>query len=174
MKRIALGLVMAASVAACSGAGGGSGPADVAEQFIRKFDTGNCDGMQDLLAASSRAAAGAELEKGCRAVAEMRKSAPDLMKSAQLKDLRVLETKEEGDRAIVRLEAEMADGRKDSGAPLVLVREDGNWRLDLQATEANARASGMMPGGPGGGAPAGPPEAPKQPAAPAQPPANGQ
>jgi hypothetical protein len=143
MKHILIGLSLAAALAGCSR---GGSPAAVVEEFARKMESGSCSGVQDSLAASSRAMAGPKLEQACQAAAEMKKNDPKA-KDKTIKSMRVVESKEEGDRATVRMETEYSDGTK-SGADqaITLVKEDGRWKIDLMAT-------GMAAGGNAGPAP---------------------
>lgn len=153
MKRILLGLSLTIALMACS-RGGGS-PAAVVEDFARKMESGSCSGVQDMLTASSRGVAGPKLEQACQAAAEMRKNDPKA-KGKTIKAMKVLESKEEGDRATVRLETEYSDGTKEAGDAITLVREDGRWKIDLMATG--------MSGGGGGESPQAPAMAPATPA----------
>ncbi len=148
MKRLILTVAMSAALAACSGASGS--PAGVAEEFMRKLDTGNCTGLGDMLSNSSKAIA-PKLEQACSAQAEMKKSMPD--KGKTLSSVNVLEATENGDRATVRLEGVFSDGSKEGGDALTLVREDGRWKIDILAT-------GMAAGGGAGPAPTAPPVGP--------------
>ena len=86
MKKIALGLTMALAIAACS-RGGGS-PSAVVEEFARKMESGNCTGVRDYLAASSRDMSGPKLEQACQAGTEMRKADP---KQKTVRAYRVIE-----------------------------------------------------------------------------------
>ena len=161
MKRLVLTVAMVAALAACSR---GSGtPAGVAEEFMRKLDSGNCTGITDYLSNSSKAI-GPKLEQACAAQVEMKKSMPD--KGKTLSSVNVLEATENGDRATVRLEGVFSDGSKEGGDALTLVREDGRWKIDILAT-------GMAAGGGAGPTPAqtmtpptGPTPAPGVPATP--------
>lgn len=160
MKRIVLGLSLVVALAACSR---GGNPAAVVEDFARKMDSGNCTGIQDSLSSSSRAMVGSKLEQACSAAAEMKKNDPKA-KDKTIRSMRVVESKEEGDRATVRLETEYSDGTKSGGSEAVtLVKEDGRWKIDLMAT-GMAQSGGLN--GPGA-APAAPQTTPAP--APAQP-----
>ena len=150
MKRLILTVAMVAALAACSR---GSGtPAGVAEEFMRKLDTGNCTGLGDYLSNSSKAIA-PKLEQACAAQVEMKKSMPDAAKGKTLSSVNVLEATENGDRATVRLEGVFSDGSKEGGDALTLVREDGRWKIDILAT-------GMAAGGGAGPNPTAPPMTP--------------
>lgn len=138
MKKLLITVSMVVALGACSR--GGGTPAGVVEEFMRKMESGSCSGLGDYLSAQSKAVAGPKLEQGCTAAAEMRKADPSKGKS--ISSINVLEAKEEGDRATVRLEAQYSDGTKEGGDPIVLVRENGAWKIDLLAG---------MSGGPGGG-----------------------
>ncbi len=173
MKRLVLTVAMVAALAACSR---GSGtPAGVAEEFMRKLDSGSCTGLGDYLSNSSKAIA-PKLEQACTAQVEMKKSMPD--KGKTLSSVNVLEATENGDRATVRLEATFSDGSKEGGEALTLVREDGRWKIDILATgmSAGGGGAGPAPTAPPMTPPAGPmptaPAAPTMdPATPAAPPA---
>lgn len=143
MKRLILSVAMVAALGACSR--GSATPAGVAEEFMRKLDSGNCTGLGDYLSNSSKAIA-PKLEQACTAQTEMKKNMPDAAKGKTLSSVNVLESTENGDRATVRLEGVFSDGSKEGGDALTMVREDGRWRVDILAT-------GMAAGAGGGAAP---------------------
>lgn len=139
MKRLILTVSMVAALAACSR---GSGtPAGVAEEFMRKLDSGSCTGLGDYLSNSSKAIA-PKLEQACTAQTEMKKNMPDAAKGKTLSSVNVLESTENGDRATVRLEGVFSDGTKEGGEALTMVREDGRWKIDILATGMAAGAGG--------------------------------
>lgn len=143
MKRLMLTVAMVAALAACSRSS--ATPAGVAEEFMRKLDSGNCTGLGDYLSNSSKAIA-PKLEQACAAQKEMKKSMPD--KGKTLSSVNVLEATENGDRATVRLEGVFSDGSKEGGEALTLVREDGRWKIDILATGMAAGAGGSGGAGP--------------------------
>lgn len=165
MKRIILSLSLTMALVACSS---GNSPAAVVEDFARRMESGNCSGVQEHLSASSRGMVGPKLEQACQQAAEMKKNDPKA-KDKTIRSMRVVESKEEGDRATVRMETEYSDGTK-SGADqaLTLVKEDGRWKIDLLAT---GMAAGGGMGGGQNATPMAPPQidpVPAQPTAPAE------
>ena len=141
MKRLVLGIALAAGLAACSGS---NTPGAVTEQFFRKLESGDCNGIQDYLSANSRAAAGQKIEQVCTLGSAARKADPAKAQAEGIKTFRIADSKEEGDRATVRFEAESNNGQK-ANDTVHLVREDGRWKIDLTA------GGGGMGGGMGAG-----------------------
>lgn len=163
MKRLILTVSMVAALAACSR---GSGtPAGVAEEFMRKLDSGSCTGLGDYLSNSSKAIA-PKLEQACTAQTEMKKNMPDAAKGKTLSSVNVLESTENGDRATVRLEGVFSDGTKEGGEALTMVREDGRWKIDILATGMAAGAGGGAGAAPTAPPTMTPPTAPAVPGAP--------
>lgn len=167
MKRMVIGLALASALIACSGE---SSPAAVVEEFGRKMENGNCSGVQDYLASSSRAMVGPKLEQACTAAAEMRKNDPKA-KEKTIKSMRVVDSKVEGDRATVTMETEYSDGTKSGGdQPITLVKEEGRWRIDLLGSmtgeDGGASGSEMNPPAQPGPETSAPTPAPAEPAAP--------
>lgn len=160
MKRLIFTVSLVAAVAGCSRAS--STPAGVVEDFMRRMENGNCSGIGDSLAASSKSVAGPKLEQACAAAGEMRKADP---KAKTVSSVNVLEATENGDRATVRLEAVYSDGTKSGGEPIVVVRENGAWKIDLMATGMGSSGGGM------GGGMSAPPAAPTAPPGMSAPPA---
>ena len=122
-------------LAACSGKG--ADPGEVATAFARKWETGECAGLGSLVT-SDRGIIGGGVEQACAGRAALRKGP-----AKEIKEIRVAEMREDGDRATVRLELHYGDGSTKAGDPLVLVRQDGGWRVDLLSTGA-ARARGLF------------------------------
>jgi hypothetical protein len=164
MKRLAIGLAMTAALLACKGSGGT--PAAAVEEFMKKIETGDCNGLRDYIAANSRDIAGPKLEQVCGMAKTERDKSPEKAKEEGLKQIHVVEAKEEGDKATLKIEPERNNGRRESAATFVMVKEDNRWKIDLLATgQAMGGAAGGMGAGPGapGGMPT-PPTVPPQPA----------
>jgi hypothetical protein len=164
MKRLMIGLMAAASLVACSRT---TAPEAVVEEVMRASETGRCDTLADNFSASSRQMIGDKLKESCRQETEQRKGKPA---QKTLKSLKVVDRKEEGDRATVRLEPEFSDGSRETAQSFVLVKEDGRWKIDLLATAA---ANGKSQGGGGGGSPMSPMPSGPPAAGPTAPPAAG-
>lgn len=138
--RLSLLVVPLLSLAACSGAS--AGPGEAATAFARKWETGDCAGIGGLVT-SDRGVLGGGVEQTCAARAALRK-AP----AKQIGEIRVTDMREDGDRATVRLELRYDDGSIKAGDPLVLVRQNDGWRVDLLSTGA-ARVRGLLAPEPG-------------------------
>lgn len=168
MKRNFLILAAVAAIGACSNAD--ATPGATVEAFSRRLDNGACVGLREYIASNMREAFGENIELLCTRGIEERRKIPN-SEGDRLKQVTILDTQEEGDRAIVRAEFEEQSGRKQS-QPFVLVREENRWRIDLLNTMQLNRAGPGGPPGPGGapmpppGAPAMGPGAPGAPEAP--------
>jgi hypothetical protein len=166
MKRLAIGFALTTALVACSGSGGT--PAAAVEEFMKKVEAGECDGLRDYISASGRELAGPSIEQVCGVAKEQRAKNPEKAKQEGLKQIHVVESKEEGDKATLKFEPERNDGQRESAGTFVMVKEDGRWRIDLLGTAQAMGAGG--PGGLGGMGPGAPAPTPG-PAQPAPPPA---
>ncbi len=131
-------LVVAPAIllAACSG-GGAAGPAEVATAFAQKWESGDCDGIGSLVT-SGRGLVSGGVEQACAGRAALRKGP-----AKEIGEIRVTDAREDGDRATIRLEIRYSDGSAKAGDPLVLVRQDDGWRVDMLSTGA-ARVRGLF------------------------------
>ena len=159
MKRLAVVLAMTVALVACSR--GGGTPAAAVEEFLKKIESGDCDGLRDYISANSREFMGPKLEQVCGIAKVERDKSPDKAKQEGLKQIHVVETKEEGDKATLKIEPERNDGRREAAGTFVVVKEDGRWKIDLLAT-GEAMGGGAGLGRPG--ATTAPPATPPQPA----------
>lgn len=142
MKQLLIAVAVIGGLAACTR---GGEPEAVIEELARVGETGRCDRVPELISKSSRDLAGAKLETACKEGVEKRKTDPKLQR--KLKQINVLSRNDEGDKSTVRAEPEYEDGSKEPAQNFVMVKEDGQWRIDLLATGMAAGA-----GAPGGGA----------------------
>lgn len=154
MKRFLLATPLVL-LAACSGTAADPGEAAIA--FARKWETGDCAGLGSLVT-SDRGIIGGGVEQACAGRAALRKGP-----AREISEIRVTEAREDGDRATVRLELRYGDGSTKAGDPLVLVRQDGGWRVDVLSTGA-ARVRGLLGGERDAPPPAAPVPAPPAPA----------
>jgi hypothetical protein len=160
MKRLAIGIAMTAALVACSGSGGT--PQAAAEEFLRKMSTGDCEGLREYISANGRELVGPKIEQGCGMAKTERDKDPAKAQKEGLKEVHVVEAKEEGDKATLKIEPERNDGRREPAGTFVMVKEEGRWRIDLLAT-GQAMGAGMGPG------PGTEPQMPTPPAAAPQP-----
>jgi len=138
MKHLLLTIAVIGGLAACSR---GGEPEAVIEELARVGETGRCDRLPQLISASSAQMVGPKLEAACKEGIEQRKNNPDKAKAERkLKRINVLNKSENGDKTTVRAEPEYEDGSKEPAQDFVMVREDGQWKIDLLAT-------GMAAGG---------------------------
>jgi hypothetical protein len=165
MKQLAIGLAMTAVLAGCSGSTA-DGPAAAAEVFMKKINTGDCNGLRDDISASGRDILGPTMERACGTVKSQLDQNPELAKQG-IKQIHVVENKEEGDKATVKFEPERNDGQRGGTGTLVMVKEDGRWKVDLFASvQAMTAGNGGLGGLGGMGAnPGRPAPAPAPPAA---------
>lgn len=141
MKHLVLAVAVIGGLAACSR---GGEPEAVIEELARVSETGRCDRLPELITQSSRDMVGGKLEAACKAGVEQRKNNP-AKTERKLKRINVLNKTENGDKTTVRAEPEYEDGTKEQPQDFVMVKEGGEWKIDLLATG--------MANGAGGGAP---------------------
>jgi hypothetical protein len=115
---------------------------------MKKIETGDCNGLRDYIASNSREVMGPKLEQVCSIAKTERDKNPDKAKQEGLKQIHVVETKEEGDKATLKIEPERNNGRREPAGTFVMVKEDGRWKIDLLATGQAMGAGGGL-GGPG-------------------------
>lgn len=149
MKRIVFSLSILAALGACS-RGGGS-PGDTVKEFFHRGAIGECVGLRDLFATPERGAGEEEMgqptlvtqiERVCtRGVEKLKTLTAEEREQALIKQANVLDTREEGDRAIVKMEVETKSGEKSPPQLVALRRQHGRWRIDLEATQM----LGMVP-----------------------------
>lgn len=168
MKRLAIGLAMTAALIACSG--GGGTPEAAVEEFMRKIESGDCNGLRDYIAANGRDLVGPKLEQVCGIAKTERDKSPEKAEQQGLKEIHVVENKQEGEKATLKIEPERNNGTRESAATFVMVKEEGRWKIDLLATGqamggGAAGGLGGMGAGPGAQPPmAAPPATNPQPA----------
>lgn len=141
MKHVLIAVAVLGGLAACSR---GGEPEAVIEELARVGETGRCDRLPELITKASRDMVGGKLEAACKAGIEQRKSDPKKAER-KLKRLNVLNKTENGDKTTVRAEPEYEDGSKESAQDFVMVKEDGQWRIDLLATGMAANGGGGAP-----------------------------
>ncbi len=141
MKHVLIALAVIGGLAACSR---GGEPEAVIEELARVGETGRCDRLPELITKASRDMVGAKLETACKAGIEARKTDPKKAER-KLKRLNVLNKTENGDKTTVRAEPEYEDGSKESAQDFVMVKEDGQWRIDLLATGMAANGGSGAP-----------------------------
>jgi hypothetical protein len=127
MKPILCGVLVLAGAAACSK---GSDAKSVVAEFSRKGDSGDCAGLKDYIVAAQRDTIGSVLEQSCQAESQARKA--DTTRTPD----QVLDAQEQGDRATVRVQSN--EGGTAHTSTVVLVKENGAWKIDMQATMQNA------------------------------------
>jgi hypothetical protein len=137
MKHLLLPLAVIGGLAACSR---GGEPEAVIEEMVRLAETGRCDRVPQLVTKASSQGIGALLEQACKMGVEERnksgKAAP------KLKRINVLSRTESGDKTMVRAEPEYEDGSKQGAEDFVMVKEGGEWKIDLLATNMARMGAG--------------------------------
>lgn len=147
MKRIVLSLSIVAAVAGCSRAG--ATPGDTVQQFTMGLENGQCVGIKDMIAKTGSGIEGSDvgdrIERVCtRGVEERRKIPVEEQDRERLKQVNILDTQENGDSAVVKIEFETRAGEKLPPQQVALLRQDGRWRIDLEGTRRLAM-TGLMP-----------------------------
>ena len=133
---------------------GGGGPEATIDRFVAAVKAGNFEGMKSTLSKSSTSMF-AMIPGGEKAAME------GMKRDSSVANIKVIKTTYEGENAIVEVEevGKKPSGMAGMGGPteLVLIKEDGQWKIDLMATGARAmqkmqeKMKNMpMPGGPGG------------------------
>jgi len=139
MKLILVTHAVLGGLAACSR---GGAPEAAIEEMGRISESGNCERLPQLISASTRDTFGPKLEAACREEVERRKTNPP-KNERKLKQINVLQRTENGeDRVTLRAEPEFEDGSKEAAQDFVMVREEGEWRIDLLATGMAAHKGG--------------------------------
>jgi hypothetical protein len=141
MKHVLIAVAIIGGLAACSR---GGEPEAVIEELARVGETGRCDRLPQLITKASRDMVGSKLETACKTGIEQRKADP-AKAERKLKRLNVLSKTENGDKTTVRAEPEYEDGSKETAQDFVMVKEDGEWKIDLLATGMAAGAGGGAP-----------------------------
>jgi hypothetical protein len=138
MKHLLLAVAVLGGLTACSRSGE---PEAVLEELVRVGETGRCDRVPELITKAGRDMMGPTLEAGCKAAYEQSKGKTE----RKLKRMNVVNKTEDGDKVTVRAEPEFEDGSKEPAQDFVLVKEDGQWRIDLLATSAGMAAGAGVP-----------------------------
>lgn len=139
MKRIVLGLSFVAVLAGC--AKGQATPGETVQEFTSRLYKGECVGLGNYIAKNNSAGPAAAVDFGdritrvCTTGIEERKSmAVAEQDKEQLRQANILDTRENNDRAIVKVEFETRAGEKLPPQLIALARSEGLWRIDLDRT----------------------------------------
>lgn len=116
-------LALLISFSACSATK--PGPGVVAKRYIEALAAGNIDKAYEDWSLASQSKAGAQA-KGMLAMVSSMMSGAGSKKPVSFE---VKAEKIDGARATVDFEITLADGTKEQGPGLPLVRENGNWRV---------------------------------------------
>lgn len=145
MKHIVLGLSVAALLAGCSV--GRATPGETVQEFVTKMSSGECVSLGDYIAEVEPKGPGGstgpddDIKRVCTVGIEQLKSIPlDKQRELRIKQANVLDVKENGDRAIAKIELETEAGEKSPPQLIALIRTDGRWRIDLTRTRMLAYA----------------------------------
>ena len=132
------------------------------DQVVKKFLAAQVTGDIEALRSTVTGADAAKLPPGG--------NQPKPPQQASIPDMEIGQPKIEGNRAVVPVkikERTMGFGAQAPTLNIVLAKEGGQWKVDMQAT-INQMMQGMVPGGPAGETVPAPPEQ-GQPPAPAPP-----